>query len=145
MRKFLTVAVALFLVFTLALSLAGCLDENSSEKEPTGSLQGDGKSPSKSEGGDVASDKLVNGMRAEFKTAMDGYEAFFDEYCAFMKKYQTSGDSLDMLNEYMHFMSQYTETMEKLDDIGDEELNDAELAYYTQVMTRINQKLLEVS
>ncbi len=30
---------------------------------------------------------LVNGMRPKFKEAMDSYEAFYDEYCTFMKKY----------------------------------------------------------
>lgn len=32
-----------------------------------------------------SSTDLVNGMRPEFKEAMDSYEAFYDEYCAFKK------------------------------------------------------------
>ena len=92
-----------------------------------------------------SSGEMVNGMRREFKDAMDSYETFFDEYCNFMKKYNSSNDTSSMLNDYLSFMSRYTETMNKLDALGDDNLNTAELRYYTEVMTRINQKLLEVS
>ncbi len=87
---------------------------------------------------------LVNGMRPEFKEAMDSYEEFFDEYCEFMKKYNSSSDPSSMIGDYLSFMSRYTETMAKLDAINDDELNYVELAYYTEVMARINQKLLEI-
>ena len=89
--------------------------------------------------------ELVNGMRPEFKEAMDSYEAFFDEYCAFMKKYNSSENPASMLSDYMSFLSRYTETMSKLDEISDDEMNNAELLYYMEVMERINQKLLEIN
>lgn len=147
MKKILTVAVALLLVFTLALTLVGCLDEGSSERESVSDGAANDKKgkDEKSENGDTDSDKSANGMRPEFKAAMDGYEAFFDEYCAFMEKYNSSDNPAGMLGDYMSFMSRYTETMNKLDEIGEEELNNAELAYYTEVMARISQKLLAVS
>ena len=91
------------------------------------------------------SDKLVNGMRTEFKETMDAYEAFFDEYCDFMKKYNSSSNPTSMLGDYMNFISRYAETMDKLDEIDDEEMNNAELIYYMEVMTRINEKLLAIS
>ena len=50
-----------------------------------------------------------------------------------------------MLSDYTSFMSRYAETMTKLDKISDDEMNNAELLYYTEVMARINQKLLEVN
>lgn len=89
--------------------------------------------------------ELVNGMRPEFKEAMDSYEAFFDEYCTFMKKYNSSSNPTSMLSDYMSFISRYAETMTKLNEISDDEMNSAELLYYTEVMARINQKLLDVN
>ncbi len=89
--------------------------------------------------------ELVNGMRPEFKVAMDSYEEFFDEYCEFMKKYSKSDNITSMLTDYMEYMTKYADTMKKLDEIGEEELNSVELKYYTEVVGRITQKLVEVS
>ena len=77
-----------------------------------------------------------NGIRSEFKDALDSYEAFIDEYIEFMKEYAESDNPLSMLEEYSEMLIQYTETMQALDDLGNEEMSEA-------VMTRINQKLLE--
>lgn len=85
------------------------------------------------------------GIRPEFKKTMDSYEAFFDEYCAFMKRYAQGGNAMSMLSDYMSFLSRYTEAMEDLEAMGDEEMSDAELVYYTEVMARITNKLLEIA
>ncbi len=85
-----------------------------------------------------------NGISAEFKSAMDSYEAFFDEYVEFMNKYNKSDDTLGMLNDYMDFMSRYSEMMEKLNAVDSDELSTEEALYYTEVVTRINKKLLEI-
>lgn len=88
--------------------------------------------------------ELVDGMRPEFKDALDSYEDFFDEYVEFMKKYMDSKDTTGMLMDYMDYMSKYADMMEKLEKLGDEEMNTAEAAYYLEVTTRINKKLLDV-
>ncbi len=88
---------------------------------------------------------LIDNIRPEFKEAMDSYEAFFDEYCEFMKKYMESDDLLSMMTDYASYMAQYSETMDKLEKMGEEEMSDAESAYYLEVMTRINTKLMEVA
>ena len=56
-----------------------------------------------------------DGIRPEFKEAMDSYEAFFDEYIAFMKEYANAGpeDMLDMMGDYTEYLKQYAEAMEK--------------------------------
>jgi len=91
-------------------------------------------------------DTSSEGVRNEFKEAMDNYEAFFDEYVSFMKKYQQSGGTdLSLLADYANYLTTYAEMMEEFEDWEDEELNDAELAYYIQVQNRINTKLLEVA
>lgn len=88
---------------------------------------------------------LVNGMRPEFKAAMDSYEAFFDEYCEFMEKYSKNPSDLSILTDYTSFMSKYTDYMEKLEKWESEDMNDAELKYYTEVTLRIEKKLLEAA
>lgn len=50
-------------------------------------------------------------IRPEFKEAMDNYEAFFDEYCEFMKKYNESDDTTSLLADYASYMVKYTDTM----------------------------------
>ena len=88
---------------------------------------------------------LVNGMRPEFKEAMASCEDFFDEYCKFMEKYSKNPSDLSLLTDYTDFMSKYSDYMKKLEAWEDEDMNDAELKYYTEVMLRIEKKLLEVA
>lgn len=82
-------------------------------------------------------------IRPEFKEAMDSYEAFFDEYCEFMKKYNESDDTTSLLADYTSYMVKYTDTMQKMNNISEDELTDAEVAYYTEVSARISAKLIE--
>ncbi len=88
--------------------------------------------------------ELIDGMRPEFKEAMDSYEAFFDEYIEFMNEYNESDDVAGMMVDYVDFLAKYAEAMEGLEELESQEMNDAELAYYTEVTLRINEKLLEV-
>lgn len=87
-------------------------------------------------------DTALNGIRPEFKEAMDSYEKFFDEYIAFMKEYKDAGYPISMLNDYSEMMTQYTDAMTALGEIGEGELSTEEALYYSQVMSRISQKLL---
>lgn len=86
----------------------------------------------------------ATGMRPEFKEAMDSYEAFYDEYCMFMKKYQENPTDLSLLAEYANMMNKLTEMDEKFDAWEDGDLNDEELKYYMEVQTRVSQKMLEI-
>ena len=93
---------------------------------------------------DAGDDAPVNGIRPSFKAAMDEYEAFFDSYVEFMEKYTDAdpADSLSMMTDYAKYMQDYTEAMEALEKIkDDEDLSNEELVYYTEVMGRINTKL----
>lgn len=89
--------------------------------------------------------KLVNGMRPEFKEAMDSYEAFYDEYCAFMKKYNANPTDTSLLKEYSDMMSKMLEMDEKFNEWEGNDLNTEELKYYAEVSNRITQKLLSVA
>ena len=83
----------------------------------------------------------------DFKAAMDGYEEFFDEYCEFMTKYAEadSTSQISMLGDYTELLTKYTETMEEMDNMDTDSMNDAELKYYIEVTTRIQEKLMKVS
>lgn len=92
---------------------------------------------------DTSSD---TGLDPEFKAAMDSYEAFFTEYAEFMKAYAEAApeDLPDMMNDYTEYMGLYLDTMEKLDEVDEDDLTTEELEYYLDVTLRINEKLLEV-
>lgn len=80
-----------------------------------------------------------------FKAAMDAYEAFFDEYVEFMLAFAAAEDPTALLGKGLAFLQQYEEEMTALEELGEGPLTDAEALYYTEVMLRIQQKLLEVA
>ena len=45
----------------------------------------------------------------------------------------------------MYYLTEYTEFMIELDDIDEDSLSAADLAYYTEVNARIMKKLAEIS
>lgn len=82
------------------------------------------------------------GIRPEFKEAMDSYEAFFDEYVAFMQKFAEADDTLSLLSDYSDYMAQYAEMMEKFSAIGEEDMSAEESLYYLDVSNRVSKKLI---
>lgn len=86
-----------------------------------------------------------NGIRPEFKKAMDDYEAFYDEYCAFMKKYMANPTDLSLLGEYSDMMQKLTEMDEAFAQWESNDMSSEELSYYLEVTSRVSQKLLEVA
>lgn len=90
--------------------------------------------------------ELVDGMRPEFKEAMDSYEAFMNEYCEFMKKYAASdGTDAGLLADYADYMRKYADAVEAFEAWDSEEMNIIEAAYYLEVQTRISKNLLDVA
>lgn len=85
------------------------------------------------------------GIRPEFKEALDSYEKFFDEYIEFMEKFSNSDNALGMLADYSKFMTKYAETLSAMEALGEGEMSKEETAYYLEVTTRINQKLISVA
>ena len=89
---------------------------------------------------------LIDGMRPEFKAAMDSYEAFIDEYVAFMQKYAASnGNSPTLIADYASYLDKYAKMVADFEKWDDEDLNAAETAYYVEVETRVAQKLVGVA
>ena len=89
-------------------------------------------------------EELVDGMRPEFKEAMDSYEAFYDEYCDIIKKYMANPSDLGLLASYTDMLSQAAEMSKKFEVWEDNEMNDEELKYFLDVNNRVTKKLLEV-
>lgn len=89
--------------------------------------------------------ELVDGMRPEFKEAMDSYEAFYDEYCEIIKKYTENPSDIELLADYTDMLSKAAEMTEKFDAWENSDLNSAELKYYLDVNNRVTKKFLEVS
>lgn len=86
-----------------------------------------------------------DGMRPEFKEAMDSYEAFYDEYCDFMKKYNKNPSDVQLLTEYTSMLTRSIEMTQSFEKWEDSEINDTELKYYLDVHNRVMKKLLEVA
>lgn len=89
--------------------------------------------------------ELVDGMRPEFKEAMDSYEAFYVEYCDFMKKYAENPTDLGLLAEYSDMVEELAEMDNKFAAWDDGTMNNAELQYYAVVNGRVTKMLLEIA
>lgn len=95
---------------------------------------------------DASDEELVDGMRPEFKEAVDSYVEFMDAYVEFVEKYQAE-DSPDaeMLKDYTDYVSKLSEVNDKFDALDDGDMNDAESTYYINAQLDITKKLLELS
>ena len=87
--------------------------------------------------------ELVDGLRPEFKEAMDAYEDFYGEYCDFMVKYKENPSDLSLLAEYADIMERAVEMDEAFQEWEDEDLNDEELKYYLEVNNRVMQMMVD--
>lgn len=101
--------------------------------------------PASSSASEASATSAADGLTPSFKEAMDSYEAFFDEYCDFMERYASSSNPASMAVDYAKFMARYSETMDKMNAIDEDSLSPEDYAYYTEVMDRVNQKLLDVA
>ena len=119
----------------------------SSEPELTETKPNDATTPDESAPVETTPNdtNFVDGMRKDFKEAMDSYEAFMDEYVAFMKKYSDNPSDVGLLTDYTKYMNTYADMVDKFNKWESEDLNDTELSYYIEVQTRVSKKLLEVA
>ncbi len=118
--------------------------EDTEDIEDTEAEKDTGKDTSENSKKKTGSKKKEGAVSADFKKMMDSYEAFFDKYIKFMKKYENSDDVAGMLGDYADYMTKYADYMQKLDDIDTDELSAADAAYYAEVQARIVKKLAEI-
>ena len=76
---------------------------------------------------------------------MESYEAFFDEYVAFMEAADDENTSADYLMKYYDYLAKYTDAMEKLEAVDESELSPQEDILYLETMNRINVKLMKAA
>ncbi len=86
----------------------------------------------------------ADGLRQEFKEAMDAYEAFYDEYCEFMKEYMENPMNLSLLTKYSQMLEKSEEVDKAFEAWDGDTLNNAEMKYYWEVYNRVMQKLLSI-
>ena len=132
--------LAMLLAFVMMLSLTACGGNKPAEPDDDGNRQ-----ERVTEEPAEEPTKEPEEVSADFKAAMDKYEAFIDEYVTFIKKYEEEGRPLSMLSEYTELMTQYTEFAETMAAYNGDNLSAADYAYYIEVMGRVSQKLLELN
>ncbi len=117
-------------------------DTESSKTESKAESKAESKVESKAE------EKKSNDSQSvtvSFKEMLDEYEAFMNEYCDFMEKYKNSGNAAELLNDYLDFMNRYTEFTKKIDNVDEDSLSEADLAYYLEVTQRVTKRLASIS
>ena len=98
-----------------------------------------------SESSTIADRTLIDGMRPDFKEAMDAYEAFYSEYCDFMMEYKKNPTDLTLITKYGELLTKAVEVDEAFAAWDEDDLNNEELKYYLEVNTRVIQKLVDVT
>ena len=76
---------------------------------------------------------------------MDSYEAFYQQYCDFMKKYQANPTDVKLLAEYPDMLAKADEMSKAFDAWDQDDLNKEELKYYLDVNNRVMQMLVDVT
>ena len=89
-------------------------------------------------------DRPETDISPEFKETMDSYEEFFDEYVDFLNNFDENTSDPQMLMEYASLVSKEADMFQKMEDMDENEMTTAELAYYLEVTARIEAKLATV-
>lgn len=130
----------------LSCSVRSPHDENEkdSEEEESGEAAPEEMTDTDDSAGSNTNDKPSDDIRPEFKEAMDSYEAFYDEYCEIMKKYNKNPSDMELFDDYLNMLEKGNEMSEKFAEWENSDMNDAELKYYLDVYARVNKKLIDV-
>lgn len=143
--------LSLFLLSMLILTLTACGGDMNGDKETPEVLNEDTNVSNIESQDDISSSASKENtekdeeLNPDFKTAIDKYENFMNEYVAFMKRYKANPSDLSLLADYSEYMSKYVDFVASFDEWGNKDLNSAELAYYIEVQARVSKKLLEVA
>ena len=98
-------------------------------------------------GGTSTADNIASadGMRPEFKEAMDAYEAFYDEYCDFMVSYQKNPTDIKLIAQYGQLLTKMAEVNAAFEKWDKSDMNNEELKYYLEVSSRVMQRLTDIT
>ena len=144
--------IAIVLAIIIALSMVACGGESSPKVESNNentniSVEKDTQPEEKVVDAPATKPSELTGIRPEFKKAMDDYEAFFDKYIDFIKKYENASTTelMSLMADYMQYMTDFAEAMESMEEMESQEMSTEEALYYAQVTSRISAKLMAVS
>ena len=87
----------------------------------------------------------TEGIRPEFKAAMDSYEAFYTEYCNLLAQYKENPTDLGLLAKYGEMMAKVSEMDETFDEWDEDEMNSEELMYHFDVNNRVMKMLVDTA
>ena len=160
--------LALFLAILMVLSLVACGEkkdtsdapkQENSNATPSASLDALFEAPTE-EAKDVVdnenpvseapeqnegTESTVSGIRPDFKEAMDSYEAFYTEYCEFLKKYSENPSDFTLLAKYAEMLAKAEEMDKAFEAWNESELSNEELKYYLDVNNRVMKMLVDVT
>ena len=141
------ISLALILVLCVVLCACGSTNNASSNTitQNTNNIPMEVVTTEENSSNKENSSELVDGMRPDFKSAMDSYEAFYDEYYEFMVEYKKNPTDLTLLSKYGELMIKVAEMDASFEAWDENEMNDAELKYYLEVTNRIMQKLVDIA
>lgn len=91
-----------------------------------------------------SSGEMVDGMRKEFKEAMDAYEAFYDSYFEYFEMVDKAPDDFQWMQKYGEMMAKAAEAdaaFERWNE--DEDMNPEEIQYYFEVQGRVLKRMAE--
>jgi hypothetical protein len=80
-------------------------------------------------------------IRPELQEAIESFEAFIDEYIAFMIKYEDAPYSEAMEADYDAYLAKYAEATAKIDALDESDWSEAESAYAWGALYRVEEKL----
>ena len=112
-------------------------------QKPAEEIKKEEQTPAKEEEPAPKTEEKASGIRQELIDFLDSYEAVMNEYIEFMKNYKPN--DITMLSKYTEILQKYTDFAQKAQAWENKDLNNEELIYYTKVLNRVNEKLLEVS
>ena len=82
----------------------------------------------------------------DWKTFLEEYEAWVDDYVDFMKKYNENPNDISLLSDYTTLATEAIEWSEKANDVELElENNPTALKEYLETLGRITEKLASIS
>ncbi len=146
--KWIVIGIVAIVLIVAAVSALGGNDNQTDSPGSSESITESDSIESNDDSNKISEDSSTDStdnMRPEFKEAMDSYEAFFNEYCSFMEKYNANPTDSSLLAEYNDIYTRYMDFTQKFDEWDTSEMNKDELNYYLEVSNRVAEKLSEIS
>lgn len=119
-------------------------ESSTSGSSASGSSSSPSSSNSSASSSSSSSSSNSSTTNSSFRKAMDEYESFMNRYVEFMKNYKNSSDVTSMLSDYSKMTQDYAKYAESIRGYNQNSLSADDWAYYLEVTTRVNKKLLEV-